>query len=121
MTIQCQYHWLLSLRGGRVTPNDTKQLAPMLESAQEILQSENLTGLADSDYYDGNQIKACEEQNITVYVPIPDKSRKIAEEGRFIREQFQYDTEQNCYFCPQGNALTQVGIGVWTNSQLVVI
>ncbi|VFN00475.1 MAG: hypothetical protein BECKG1743E_GA0114224_103251 [Candidatus Kentron sp. G] len=20
MTIQCQYHWLLSLRGGRVTP-----------------------------------------------------------------------------------------------------
>ncbi|VFN02843.1 MAG: hypothetical protein BECKG1743E_GA0114224_105501, partial [Candidatus Kentron sp. G] len=21
MTIQCQYHWLLSLRGGRVTPD----------------------------------------------------------------------------------------------------
>ncbi|VFM99170.1 MAG: hypothetical protein BECKG1743D_GA0114223_106113 [Candidatus Kentron sp. G] len=23
MTIQCQYHWLLSLRGGRVTPSKT--------------------------------------------------------------------------------------------------
>nr|VFJ91367.1 MAG: Transposase [Candidatus Kentron sp. H]VFJ93985.1 MAG: Transposase [Candidatus Kentron sp. H]VFJ99138.1 MAG: Transposase [Candidatus Kentron sp. H] len=89
--------------------NDTKQLAPMLEKAREILQSENLTGLADSGYYDGNQIKTCEEQNITVYVPIPDKSKKISEEGRFTRERFQYDTEQNCYICPQGNVLTQVG------------
>ena len=89
--------------------NDTKQLAPMLEKAQEVLHSEDLSGLADSGYYDGNQIKACEEQNITVYVAIPNKSKKIAEEGRFTREQFQYDAKQNCYICPQGNALTKVG------------
>ena len=61
----------------------------MLEKAREILQSENLTGLADSSYYDGNQIKTCEEQNFTGYVPIPDKSKKIAEEGHFTRERFQ--------------------------------
>ena len=61
--------------------NDTKQLAPMLENAQEVLQPEDLVGLADSGYYDGNQIKACEEQNITVYVAIPDKSKKSLKKG----------------------------------------
>jgi len=30
--------------------NDTHQLAPMLAKAQDILQSEQLTGLADSGY-----------------------------------------------------------------------
>nr|VFK69045.1 MAG: Transposase [Candidatus Kentron sp. UNK]VFK73784.1 MAG: Transposase [Candidatus Kentron sp. UNK] len=97
--------------------NDTKQLAPMLENAQEVLQPEDLVGLADSGYYDGNQIKACEEQNITVYVAIPDKSKKIAEEGRFTREQFQYDAEKNCYICPQGNILNQSGCPIQKNDK----
>ncbi|MFZ2451757.1 MAG: transposase [Methylovulum miyakonense] len=37
--------------------NDTGLLAPMLEKAQAILQSENLTGLADSGYFEGGQHK----------------------------------------------------------------
>lgn len=56
--------------------NDTAQLSPMLEKAQKILQSDNLTGLADSGYFDGSQIKTCEENNITVYVAVPDKSKR---------------------------------------------
>jgi transposase len=86
--------------------NDVHQLAPMLAKAQNILQSENLTGLADSGYYEGNQLKTCEDQHITVYVAIPDKSKAIAAKGRLTRDQFSYDPEQNCYRCPQGNPLT---------------
>lgn len=89
--------------------NDTQQLAPMLAKAQDILHSENLTGLADSGYYEGNQLKICEEQNITVYVAIPDKSKAIAAKGRFTRYQFHYDPEQDCYRCPQGHSLTVHG------------
>ena len=89
--------------------NDVHQLAPMLAKAQDILQSENLTGLADSGYYEGNQLKTCEDQSITVYVAIPDKSKAIAAKGRFTREQFSYDPEQDCYSCPQGNPLTASG------------
>jgi len=89
--------------------NDSHQLVPMLEKAQNILQSENLTGLADSGYYEGNQLKTCEEQNITVYVAIPDKSKTIAAKGRFTREQFSYDPEQDCYSCPQGKPLSASG------------
>ena len=89
--------------------NDVHQLAPMLAKAQAILQSENLTGLADSGYYEGKQIKTCEDQKITVYVAIPDKSKAIAAKGRFTREQFSYDPEQDCYQCPQGKCLTASG------------
>jgi hypothetical protein len=89
--------------------NDTHQLVPMLAKAQDILHSENLTGLTDSGYYEGNQLKTCEDQNITVYVAIPNKSKAIAAKGRFTREQFNYDLEQDCYVCPLGNPLTASG------------
>ncbi len=89
--------------------NDTAQLSAMLEKAQEVLQSENLTALADSGYFDGSQIKTCEEKNITVYAAVPDKSKRIAEQGRFTREQFDYDVEQDSYICPQGEILNRCG------------
>jgi transposase len=89
--------------------NDTAQLAPMLAKAQEILQSENLTALADAGYFEGNQIKTCEENNLTVYVAVPDKSKRIAEQGRFTREQFTYDAEKNSYTCLQQKTLSVCG------------
>ena len=89
--------------------NDTQQLAPMLEQAQAILDSEDLTGLADSGYYEGHQLKRCEEQDMTVYVAIPDKSKKTAKEKRFTRECFQYDDERDVYHCPQGKPLRPCG------------
>jgi transposase len=89
--------------------NDLQQLAPMLNQAQEILLSEHLTGLADSGYFEGNQLKTCEDQGLTVYAAIPDKSKAIAAEGRFTREQFAYDAEQDRYVCPQGHSLTASG------------
>ncbi len=89
--------------------NDTQLLAPMLEKAQEIINSENLIGLGDSGYYNGSQLKECEDQNITVYVAIPDKSKKISQQKRFTREQFIYNEDQDCYHCSQGNPLIRNG------------
>ncbi|MGZ4979090.1 MAG: IS1182 family transposase [Methylobacter sp.] len=89
--------------------NDVHQLAPMLAKAQDLLQAKNLRGLADSGYYEGNQIKTCEDQHITVYVAIPDKSKAIAAKDRLTREQFSYDSEHDRYRCPQGNPLTASG------------
>jgi transposase len=86
--------------------NDTQQLAPMLAKAQDILQSDQLTGLGDAGYYDGEQIKTSEEQGIQVYVAIPDKSKAIAAQGRYTRNQFRYDAQQNTYTCPQNQTLT---------------
>ena len=89
--------------------NDTAQLSSMLAKAQDVLQSENLTALADSGYFEGGQIKTCEENNLTVYVAVPDKTKRIAALGRFTREQFSYDAEKNAYTCPQQKTLTVSG------------
>ena len=54
--------------------DDRTHLASMLVEAKRRLDVEELTGLADRGYYDGAQFKECEDENITVYVPSPDKS-----------------------------------------------
>jgi hypothetical protein len=89
--------------------NDSQQLQPMLAKAQELLQSDNLTGLADAGYYQREQIKSCEDNLITVYVAVPDKSKRMTKQGRFTREQFQYDSEKDNYLCPQGKILNCTG------------
>jgi hypothetical protein len=89
--------------------NDSAQLGPMLAKAQDILESENLSALADSGYFDGGQIKTCTENGINVYVAVPDKSKRIAGQGRFTREQFNYDAGQDSYICPQGETLGRCG------------
>lgn len=63
--------------------NDTQQLMPMLTKAQEVLQSEQLTGLADSGYYSGEQLKQAHEKGIELSVPIPNKKGTAEKEGRF--------------------------------------
>ncbi len=89
--------------------NDSQQLAPMLVKAQDILQSDHLTGLGDAGYYDGEQLKTCEQLGIQITVAIPDKSKAIAAQGRYTREQFRYDAGQNTYTCPQGKTLPPSG------------
>jgi transposase len=85
--------------------NDTQQLAPMLEKAQEILQSEELKGIADAGYFSATQIKTSVDQGIEVYVPVPQYSSSAQKQGRFGLDQFPYDAEQNHYTCPQGHTL----------------
>jgi transposase len=89
--------------------NDSHQLSPMLEQAQEILQSDKLTGLADSGYYNGDQLKSCEENQMTVYVAVPDSQKVMKKRGYFTLDEFTYDAQQNCYICPQGQSLTPYG------------
>jgi transposase len=89
--------------------NDTQQLMPLLEKAQEILPSDHLIGLADSGYYSGEQLKQADEKGIEIYVPIPKKNGSTEKGGRFTRDQFTYDAESDCYQCPQGERIARCG------------
>lgn len=89
--------------------NDTQLLMPMLEASQAVLQSEHLIGLADSGYYNGEQIKQANEKGIEIYVPVSQRRGPRVEEGRFTREQFSYDAQNDCYVCPQGERLIRYG------------
>jgi hypothetical protein len=89
--------------------NDRRQLVPMLEKAQEILQSDRLVGLADTGYHSGEQIQQAEEKGFEVYVPEPKTTTAAEKDGRFTRDRFQYDEAEDRYTCPNGEALEACG------------
>ena len=70
---------------------DHHQLAGMLTEAKERLEVKRLTGLADGGYYESTQLKRCEDEDITVYVPVPDTGAGIRNRGRYAVDEFDYD------------------------------
>ena len=79
----------------------------MAKAAKEHLQQDELTVTADAGYSNGKQFQACEDENITVYVP-PNRSGNSSgkEKEFFDRTVFTYDASQDRYQCPAGKWLT---------------
>jgi transposase len=86
--------------------NDTGQLHPMAKAAKEELGVETLTALADTGYYNGHALKACEEDGIVAYVPQAKRTARLEAQGRISHEEFVYDADQDTYRCPAGKLLT---------------
>jgi transposase len=84
--------------------DDHGNLQPLMEQTKEALGVQTITCLADTGYYDGQDIAACEEQGVTCLVakPQPGGAKKTEE---FSRERFVYDREKDCYVCPRENRL----------------
>ena len=85
--------------------NDTGQLHAMAQAAKHALDAEALTVAADSGYYNGETLKACEDAAITAYVPPPDTGQRLKAQGRFSRDEFHYDAAVDLYRCPGGAEL----------------
>lgn len=85
--------------------NDLGLLSRMARQAKETLGVEELEVLADMGYYDGQQVKDCLDEGITPYIPKPDTSanKKL---GLFTKNDFRYDPELDCYWCPAEQKLT---------------
>lgn len=77
----------------------------MAKRAKEILGVDELEALADMGYYHGKEIKACLAEGITPYIPKP-RTSASRKQGLFAKEDFQYDPEKDCYWCPAREALT---------------
>ncbi len=89
--------------------NDTQQLASMTQAAQAATGSEELSVLADKGYYNSEQLKQCEDGSASVYVPIPEQSKRRGKDGRFGTEDFRYDAERDVYVCPAKQQLVRSG------------
>lgn len=83
--------------------NDTGQLYDMAKAAKDELGVETLTALADTGYYNGNTLKACEENGIVAYVPQARRTARLEAEDRISHEAFVY--EADAYRCPAGKLL----------------
>jgi transposase len=86
--------------------NDTGQLHKMAKAAKDELGAGTLTALADTGYYNGNALKACEDGGIVAYVPPARRTARLEAQGRMSHEQFVYEAEGNVYRCPAGKVLS---------------
>jgi len=81
--------------------SDRRQLTRMSQQAKATLQTDRLTVLADRGYYNGDELRSCEENNITAYVPNSVTSHNKAK-GLFDRAEFHYIEKDDEYECPAG-------------------
>jgi transposase len=85
--------------------SDVGQLHAMAKAARDVLEAEALQVLADEGYYSSLELKACEDDGITAYVPVPKGTGRLQKQGRFSREDFGYDGTADTYRCPAGELL----------------
>jgi transposase len=85
--------------------SDRRQLARMAKQAKAILDTKKLTVVADKGYYNGDEIRECEQNDIVAYVAKPKTSPNKAK-GYFDRSRFKYIREDDEYECPAGERLT---------------
>ena len=90
---------------------DRCQLSNMAEQARTEMGVGTLDAVADRGYYEGEEIKACEESGITVILPKPQTSGAKAA-GRFGKQDFVYVAADDVYRCPAGERLTYRCINV---------
>lgn len=95
--------------------SDVGQLHAMAKAAKEALDAEALQALADEGYYSSTELKACEDDGIKAYVPVPKGNRQIEKKGRFSLKDFSYDPAADAYRCPAGEPLRPME-GRWENT-----
>jgi transposase len=84
--------------------NDTAHLANTAKAAKAALGVEKLEAVADRGYFDGEEIKACDDEGITVTMP-KRMTSGAKSEGRFGKQDFIYLADEDVYRCPAGEKL----------------
>jgi transposase len=83
---------------------DRAQLASAATAAKEALGVDKLEAVADRGYFNGEEIKACDDAGITVTLPKPMTSGAKSA-GRFGKQDFVYLADEDVYRCPAGEKL----------------
>jgi transposase len=89
-----------------VTSNasDQNELGKMSLKAKEDLGVESLEVLADKGYYNADDLKKCEQENITTFV-----AKQSNSNGTGVREyypdKFKYNEQNDTYICPNNQEL----------------
>jgi transposase len=95
--------------------SDVGQLHAMAKAAKHAVEAEALQALADEGYYSSAELKACEDDGIEAYVPVPEGNRQPEKKGRFSLKNFSYDAAADAYRCPAGELL-RPREGRWENT-----
>ena len=102
--VDSQHHLIIAHEVTNVG-SDRSQLATMAKQAKAVLERDTLDVVADRGYYNGDEIRACEQAGIDAYLPKPKTSPNKAK-GLFDRSAFTYIENSDEYECPAGARLT---------------
>jgi transposase len=88
---------------------DISQFARQIEQAHEVMEKPCETACADAGYADTDELEKIDAQDIIVIVP---SQRQALHEdpNPFIKQEFNYDKERDCYYCPEGHRLKLVSV-----------
>ena len=103
VAVETEHHLIVAHEVTNVG-SDRSQLAAAQREAKAVLRAERLDAVADRGYFNSEEILACEQAGITVTLPKPMTSGAKAE-GRFGKQDFVYQPEQDVYRCPAGETL----------------
>ena len=81
--------------------SDRAQLTTMAKAAREAMAKPRLRAYADRGYFNGPQIKGCDDVGIVAFVPKPMTSNAKSD-GRFDKRDFIYIAKDDEYQCPAG-------------------
>ena len=84
--------------------NDISQFANQIDQANKTLGKKCETACADSGYADTDELEKIDKKKIKVIVPSQRQASK-KEPKPFDKANFRYDSEKNCYICPEGQVL----------------
>ena len=104
VAVETEHHLIVTHEVTNVG-SDRSQLASTATAAKEALGVETLEAVADRGYFNGEEIKACDDAGITVTLPKPMTSGAKSA-GRFGKQDFVYKPEADVYLCPAGEKLT---------------
>lgn len=85
-------------------PNDTQQLAAMVELSERTGGEATQTTLADGGYSTGKQLQKAQARSQEVVMPLPSAS-KNQEDKPYHASNFAYDEKADEVVCPQGRRI----------------
>lgn len=84
--------------------NDQGQLSNMVSKAKEIFNDRTITAVADTGYYNLQQIIDAADEQTKILIK-PQKGKKERSKNGFDKTDFDYDKTNDTYICPMGYVL----------------
>lgn len=100
--------------------NDLGQFSVQIDKAQEVMDKQCQTAVADSGYAYTDDLEKIDKEGIRVIVP----TQRLAsgkEIGEYDKRRFIYDADKDCYLCPRGETLIYYGLNRKKNGKLYII
>jgi len=87
--------------------SDKQELYKMAIQTKEVIDNPDLIITADKGYYSAVEIKKCVDDNINTIVPLIRTGQEQKNKGKFTKDMFIYNKEQDAYICPNNKLISK--------------